>query len=123
MNRIVSGSKPISLAAVASIATWSREASIKFVARSRMARGPGPSPEIVPSMTAKMPGWISFWIVRRSTRVSWITLCVQWRFRWSSPPKAFFIAPVISVKTWVLSVGRWMMFAPIRDLGIMSPSG
>ncbi len=123
MNLIVIGSKPISFAATASIATWSRDASIRFVTRSRIARGPGPSPEIVPSMTAKMPGWISRWIVSRSTNVSWITLCVQCRFRCSNPPNAFFIAPVISVKTCVFRVGRWTMLAPIRLLGIMSPSG
>ena len=45
-----------------------------------MARGPGPSPTNVPSVTAKMPGCISFWMLRRSTSVSWMTECVQWRF-------------------------------------------
>src|SRR5581483_9963822 len=53
----------------------------------------GPSPEIVPSMTANSPGWISCWIASRSTRVSWITRWVQWRWSCSKPPKAFFIAP------------------------------
>ena len=42
----------------------------------------------------------------RSTRVSWITLWVQWRFSKSRPPKAFFIAPVICVNTWVFMVGK-----------------
>ncbi|MGH7439892.1 MAG: DUF362 domain-containing protein [Polyangiaceae bacterium] len=31
--------------------------------------GPGPLPHVVPSMTAKSPLWISFWIARRSTSV------------------------------------------------------
>ena len=53
---------------------------MKFLTCGRIARGPGPSPAIVPSITANTPGWISFWIRSRSTSVSWITECVQWRF-------------------------------------------
>ena len=66
------GSKPISLAATASIATWSPEASSRSFSTGIMVRGPGPLPQVVPSMTAKMPLWISFWMVSRSTSVSWI---------------------------------------------------
>ena len=62
------------------------------------------------SITANTPLWIFFWIISRSTSVSWITGCVQCRFSLSSPPKAFFIAPVVVVKTCVFTVGRWMMF-------------
>ncbi len=74
-------------------------------------------------MTAKTPRWICFWIMSRSTSVSWITGCVQWRRSLSRPPKAFFIAPVVVVKMWVLTVGRWMMFSPMNRRGIMNPSG
>ncbi len=88
-----------------------------------MQRGPGPSPANVPSITAKTPRWIFCWIISRSTRVSWITGCVQWRCSFSSPPNAFFIAPVVVVKTWVLTVGRWMMFSPMKRFGIMKPFG
>ena len=88
-----------------------------------MQRGPGPSPAKVPSITAKTPRWIFFWIISRSTSVSWITGCVQWRCSLSSPPKAFFIAPVVVVKTCVLTVGRWMMFSPMNRFGIMKPFG
>ena len=42
----------------------------------RMALGPGPSPAKVPSITANRPGWISCWIISRSTRVSWIQVWV-----------------------------------------------
>ena len=42
----------------------------------RMVRGPGPSPAVVPSMTANSPLWISFWMARRSTSVAWIQLWV-----------------------------------------------
>ena len=38
----------------------------------RIVRGPGPSPAVVPSITAKIPLWISFWIWSRSTSVLWI---------------------------------------------------
>jgi len=41
-----------------------------------------------------------------------MTACVQCRLRPSRPPKAFFIAPVIVVKTWVFTVGNWMMLRP-----------
>ena len=72
-------------------------------------------------MTANTPGWISFWMRSKSTSVSWITECVQCRFRFSSPPKAFFIDPVVPVKMWVLTVGMWMTFLPISILGIWIP--
>ena len=88
-----------------------------------MQRGPGPSPAKVPSITANTPGWIRFWIASRSTRVSWITGWVQWRRSLSSPPKAFFMAPVVVVNTCVFTVGRWMMFSPMNRLGIEKPSG
>ena len=88
-----------------------------------MQRGPGPSPANVPSITANTPRWIFFWIISRSTSVSWITGCVQWRRSLSSPPNAFFIAPVVVVNTCVLIVGRWMMFSPMNRFGIMKPSG
>ncbi len=87
----------------------------------RIARGPGPSPQNEPSMTANTPGWMSFWMRSRSTRVSWMTECVQCRLKCSSPPKAFFIAPVMVVNTWVFTVGSWMMFLPTRNLGIRMP--
>ena len=76
---------------------------------------------MVPSITAKTPGWISFWIRSRSTSVSWITAWVQCRFRFRRPPKAFFIDPVVPVKTWVFTVGMWMTFLPIRSRGIWMP--
>ncbi len=41
---------------------------------------------------AKIPGWISRWIINKSTRVSWILACVQWRLRWSNPPNAFSVS-------------------------------
>ncbi len=85
--------------------------------------GPGPSPAKVPSITAKTPRWIFFWIISRSTSVSWMTGWVQWRCSLSRPPKAFFIAPVVVVKTCVLTVGRWMMFSPMKRLGIEKPFG
>ena len=50
------GSKPIIFAAIASMATWSALARMTFFVWIRMARGPGPSPANVPSITAKMPG-------------------------------------------------------------------
>ena len=50
------GSKPISFAATASIATWSADASITFLITGYIVRGPGPLPAVVPSITAKMPG-------------------------------------------------------------------
>ena len=118
-----SGSKPISFAATASMATWSAEARITFLTCGTMQRGPGPSPAKVPSITANTPLWIFFWIISRSTSVSWITGCVQWRRSLSRPPKAFFIAPVVVVKTCVLTVGRWMMFSPMKRFGIMKPFG
>ena len=80
-----SGSKPMSFAATASMATWSALARKRFLTWGRMERGPGPSPAKVPSMTAKMPGWISFWIISRSTSVSWMTECVQWRRKFEQP--------------------------------------
>ena len=123
MYLIDSGSKPISFAATASMATWSALASITFFTCGTMQRGPGPSPAKVPSITAKTPRWIFFWIISRSTSVSWITGCVQWRCSFSSPPNAFFIAPVVVVKTCVFTVGRWMMFSPMKRFGIMKPSG
>ena len=88
-----------------------------------MQRGPGPSPAKVPSITAKTPRWIFFWIIRRSTRVSCMTGWVQWRCSLRSPPKAFFIAPVVVVKMWFFTVGRWMMFSPMKRLGISNPFG
>ena len=39
------------------------------------------------------------------------------------PPKAFFIAPVVVVKMCVLTVGRWMMFSPMKRFGIENPFG
>ncbi len=48
---------------------------------------------------------------------------VQWRRSLSSPPKAFFMAPVVVVKTWVFTVGRCRMFSPMNRRGIMNPSG
>ena len=118
-----SGSKPIIAAATASIATWSAEASSTFLTCGIMQRGPGPSPAKVPSITAKTPRWIFFWIISRSTSVSWITGWVQWRRSLSRPPKAFFIAPVVVVKTCVLTVGRWMMFSPMNRRGMWKPFG
>ena len=50
------GSKPISLAATASMATWSPLARMTFLTTGLMVRGPGPLPAVVPSITAKMPG-------------------------------------------------------------------
>jgi hypothetical protein len=88
-----------------------------------MQRGPGPSPAKVPSITAKIPGWIFFWIISRSTRVWWMTGWVQWRRSLRRPPKAFFMAPVVVVKTWVFTVGRWRMFSPMKRFGIEKPSG
>ena len=44
--------------------------------------------------------------------------CVQWRLWFSKPPNAFFIAPVMVVKTWVFMVGRWTMFLPMKVSGI-----
>ena len=76
MYRIDSGSNPIIFAATASIATWSAAASITSLRTGTIVRGPGPLPAVVPSMTAKSPVWISFWIARRSTSVSWIHVCV-----------------------------------------------
>jgi hypothetical protein len=29
----------------------------------------------------------------------------------------------VVVKTWVLIVGRWMMFSPMKRFGIMKPFG
>ncbi len=52
-----------------------------------------------------------------------MTECVQWRLRFRSPPKAFFIAPVMVVKTCVFIVGRWMMFLPKNISGTWKPSG
>ena len=51
-----------------------------------------------------------------------MTGCVQWRFSFSRPPNAFFMAPVVVVKTWVFTVGKWMMFSPMNRFGIMNPS-
>jgi hypothetical protein len=52
------------------------DASITFFTTGRIVRGPGPSPAVVPSITAKSPVWISFWIASRSTSVRWIHECV-----------------------------------------------
>ena len=52
-----------------------------------------------------------------------MTGCVQWRCSFSSPPKAFFIAPVVVVKTCVLIVGRCTMFSPMKRFGIMKALG
>ncbi len=114
---------PISFAATASIATWSALARMTFFTCGIMQRGPGPSPAKVPSITANTPRWIFFWIISRSTSVSWITGWVQCRRSLSRPPNAFFIAPVVVVKTWVFTVGRWMMFSPMNRLGIRKPCG
>ena len=62
-----------------------------------MERGPAPSPQIVPSVTANSPGWICFWTASRSTSVAWMSVWAQCRFSRKRPPKAFFIAPVIVV--------------------------
>ncbi len=70
------GSKPIIFAATASMATWSADASMKFLMTGNIVRGPGPLPAVVPSMIANRPVWISFWIASRSTSVSWIHECV-----------------------------------------------
>ena len=70
------GSNPIMRADTASIATWSAAANITSLRTGTMVRGPGPLPTVVPSMTAKSPVWISFWMARRSTSVSWIQVCV-----------------------------------------------
>ena len=67
---MLSGSKPISLAATASMATWSAEARMTFLTTGCIMRGPAPLPAVVPSITAKRPGWISFWMASRSTSVS-----------------------------------------------------
>ena len=56
MNLMLMGSKPIILADTASTATWSAPARMTFFTCHLMARGPGPSPTNVPSVTAKMPG-------------------------------------------------------------------
>jgi hypothetical protein len=60
MNWMDSGSNPIIFAASASMATMSPLARMKFFTWASMQRGPGPSPAKVPSITANMPGWISF---------------------------------------------------------------
>ena len=91
------GSKPISRAAAASTATWSAPARRTSLWTGSMIRGPGPLPAVVPSMTQKIPGWISFWMASRSTSVSWMRVWVWWRLWLSRPPKAFFIAPVVVV--------------------------
>ena len=105
------------------MATWSADASRMSFSCQRIARGPGPSPANVPSITANKPLWISCWIANRSTTVSWITPWVQWRFSLSRPPNAFFIAPVITVKTWVFTVGRWMMFLSKKYSGMQDALG
>ncbi len=52
-----------------------------------------------------------------------MTECVQCRLLLRRPPKAFFMAPVMVVKTWVLRVGRWTMLVPRNISGISIPSG
>ncbi len=52
-----------------------------------------------------------------------MTGCVQWRCSFKSPPNAFFIAPVVVVKTCVFTVGRCTMFSPMKRLGIENPFG
>ena len=52
-----------------------------------------------------------------------MTEWVQWRRRLRRPPKAFFMAPVMVVKTWVLRVGSWMMLLPGKLAGMVRPSG
>ena len=52
-----------------------------------------------------------------------MTGCVQCRCSFSRPPNAFFIAPVVVVNTCVFTVGRWMMFSPMKRFGIMKPFG
>src|SRR5256886_13775056 len=64
-----------------------------FLMWGTMQRGPGPSPTKVPSITANTPRWIRFWIISRSTRVSWMTGWVQWRGPVGRPPKGVFISP------------------------------
>jgi hypothetical protein len=76
MYSMLMGSKPMSLAATASIATWSAEASITFFTTGNIVRVRGPLPAVVPSMTAKIPGWSSRWMASRSTSVRWIQECV-----------------------------------------------
>src|SRR4051812_50079021 len=93
MNLIDIGSKPISFAATASIAVWSALARMTFLLYGVMQRGPGPSPAKVPSITANTPRWIFFWIIRRSTSVSWMTGWVQWRGLFGGPPDAVFFPP------------------------------
>ena len=60
MNFIDMGSKPIIVADTASMATWSAPANNTFFSCHLMARGPGPSPAKVPSVTANIPGCNSF---------------------------------------------------------------
>ncbi len=57
----------------------------------------------------------------RSTSVSWITACVQWRFRCSSPPKAFFIAPVMRGEDVRLDGGQLDHVHPHQRLGDEDP--
>ena len=52
-----------------------------------------------------------------------MTGCVQCRRSLSRPPNAFFIAPVVVVKTWVFTVGRWTMFSPRKRRGIVEAVG
>ena len=35
----------------------------------------------------------------------------------------FFIAPVVWVKMWVFTVGRWRMFSPMKRFGMWKPLG
>ncbi len=53
------GSKPMILAATASMASESPLARMMFLISGSMVRGPAPSPQTVPSMTQKSPGWSS----------------------------------------------------------------
>ena len=56
MYPIFSGSKPISLAETASIATWIGRSQDHVLHHGVGVRGPVPSPAVVPSMKANMPG-------------------------------------------------------------------
>src|SRR6185503_6911314 len=74
-NGIERGSKPISRAAVASIATESAAASSRFFVRGIIVRGPAPSPATVPSITVKTAGCSSRCMYSRSTSTSCMYLC------------------------------------------------
>ncbi len=123
MYGISIGSNPMILADIASTATESPLARITFWTLGTIVLGPAPSPQTVPSMTENIPGWSSLCMMSRSTKTSWMYLWAKWRTSFSSPPKAFLTAPVVTEWPWVLTVGRWMMFFPMNILGISIPLG